>query len=122
MGHSQFDPATQIRPAWNAGKTSSRAAARLRSLAQSWDKSCPKGGRITLGLGGSASGAFLYAALGISAEGGISIPTDFFSTGSPRGTQFYGSTSFQGLAGFGFFAGAGGSPSAGYPPVQFSPG
>ncbi len=81
---------------------------------------CPKGGRITLGLGGSASGAFLYTALGIGAEVGISIPTDFFSTGSLRGTQFYGSASFQGLVGFGFFAGAGGTPSAGYSsgPIQ----
>ncbi len=81
---------------------------------------CPKGGRITLGLGGSASGAFLYVALGIGAEGGVSIPTDFFSTGSLRGTQFYGSASFQGLVGLGFFAGAGASPSAGYSsgPIQ----
>lgn len=75
---------------------------------------CPKGSRITLGLGGSASGAFLDIAVGVGAEIGISIPTDFFRTGGLQGTKFYGSTSFQGLVGFGLFAGAGGNTSVGY--------
>ena len=73
-----------------------------------------------MGLGGSATGAFLYGIFGVGAEVGISIPTNFFSTGSLRGTQFYGSANIQGLVGLGFFAGAGATPSVGYSngPIQ----
>ncbi len=81
---------------------------------------CPSGGRITLAGGASATGAFLYLIGSVGAEVGVSIPTNFFSTGSLRGTQIYVSGGFSLLGGLGFFGAAGAGPSAGYSagPIQ----
>ena len=81
---------------------------------------CPKGGRVTLSAQASATGAFLYLIGSVSGEFGISIPTDFFKTGSLRGTQLFVSGGLSGLGGLGFFAAAGAGPSAGYSngPIQ----
>lgn len=56
----------------------------------------------------------------MGAELGVSLPIASLRNFSLRGTQVYGSFSFTGLVGLGFFAGAGFSPSLGYSsgPIQ----
>lgn len=81
---------------------------------------CPAGERVTLGGQLSASGFFLYVGGSVAAELGLSIPVESLRDFSLRGAQVSGAFSFTGLGGFGFFAGAGASPSIGYSsgPIQ----